>query len=210
MNKKILFLSVCLLVASVVFCVGFCKTVKKPQVNEERSSMAEQLFKIMAGGTFRNENMVLKSVPFEKLPAVCKEDCDSEKELYGNDAKHASVGYVDLDNDGSDEMIVSFRSYTGNGGTAYDILTKRNGMWIKSDEFFGVFWHVGKINGRIGLFLDSKCGGTERNYSFNEFKNGKLVPTVSINVERGFVSKKNHRLTIKVHSAEEADFGYLF
>ena len=106
-------------------------------------------------------------------------------------------------------MLVTYRHYWGNGGTAYDILTKRNGKWIKGDGGGAVFWQPLKINGRFGLLLDNKCGGCPRNYSFCEFKNGKLVPAVSIDLER-YHNKEDYRLTIQIHSADEADFNYLF
>ena len=145
----------------------------------------------------------------EKLPPACKEACKELKEIYGNDEKTASVAYIDLDNDGSNEMIVTYRHYWGKGGTAYDILTKRNGKWIKGDGFGAMFWQPLKINGRFGLLLDNKCGWSQRNYSFCEFKNGELVPAVSIDLER-YHNKEAHRLTIQIHSADEADFNYLF
>ena len=211
MLKKVVCLSACLLAGSVVFAAEASKSAQADVQNTYviKPSLAEQVLKIVISDKFRNEYDKFQEVPLEKLPPVCKEACDELKEIYGNEEKTASVAYIDLDNDGSNEMIVTYRHYWGNGGTAYDILTQRNGKWIKGAGFRAMFWQPLKINGRFGLLLDNKCGGGQRNYSFCEFKNGKLIPAVSIDLERYF-NKEDHRLTIQVHSADEAGFNYLF
>ena len=171
--------------------------------------MAEQVLKVVISGKYRKDYDKFQKVPLEKMPEACREDCISEKELYGADSQ-ASTTSIDLDSDGSAEMIVTYRSYWGNGGTRYDILTKRDGKWIKSDKFYAVFWQPLKINGRIGLFLDNKCGWAQRDYSFVEFKNGKLTPAVVIDLQR-YADKKKPSLTITVNAAEEdSDMNYLF
>ena len=205
MDKKILCLSMCLFAGNLVFAA---ESNKSAPADKEKPSLAEQVLKVVISGKYRKDYDKFQKVPLEKMPEVCREDCISEKELYGADSK-ASTTSIDLDSDGSAEMIVTYRSYWGNGGTRYDILTKRDGKWIKSDEFYAVFWQPLKINGRIGLFLDNKCGWKQRTYSFCEFKNGKLVPVVTIELERHH-NQKDHRLSIQVFSADEADFNYLF
>ena len=194
-----------LLCGSVIFAA---EATKSTQIYEVKPSLAEQVLKVVISGKYRKDYDKFQKVPLEKMPEVCREDCISEKELYGADSK-ASTTSIDLDSDGSAEMIVTYRSYWGNGGTRYDILTKRNGKWIKGDGFGAMFWQPLKINGRFGLLLDNKCGWSQRNYSFCEFKNGELVPAVSIDLER-YHNKEAHRLTIQVHSSDEADFNYLF
>ena len=204
-------MSAALLAGSVVFAAEASKSAQADVQNTYviKPSLAEQILKVVINGKWRKDYDKFQQVPLEKLPPVCKEACDELKEIYGNEEKTASVAYIDLDNDGSNEMIVTYRHYWGNGGTAYDILTKRNGKWIKGDGFGAVFWQPLKINGRFGLLLDNKCGWSQRNYSFCEFKNGELVPAVSIDLER-YHNKEAHRLTIQIHSADEADFNYLF
>ena len=210
MNKKIWSLSAALLAGSVVWASP-AKSAKaeKEATYVEKHSLAEQVLKVVVSGKYRKEYDKFHKVAFEKLPDVCKEACEGAKDIYGKEENTASVAYIDLDCDGSSEMIVTYRHYWGNGGTMYDILTKRNGKWIKSNGFRAMFWQPLKINGRFGLLLDNKCGGSQRNYSFCEFKNGKLVPAVSIDLERYF-NKEDHRLTIQIHSADEAGFNYLF
>ena len=211
MNKKIWCLSAALLAGSVVFAAP-AKSAKaeKQATYVEKHSLAEQVLKVVVSGKYRNDYDKFHKVPFEKLPDVCKEACEGAKDIYGKEENTASVAYIDLDCDGSSEMIVTYRHYWGNGGTMYDILTKRNGKWIKSDEFRAVFCQPLKINGRVGLFLDNKCGWDQREYSFCEFKNGKVTPTVVIDLQR-YDDKKKPRLTITVNAAEvDGDMNYLF
>ena len=211
MFKKVVYLSMSLLAGSVGFAAEASKSAQADVQNTYviKPSLAEQVLKIVISGKWCKDYDKFQEVPLEKLPPACKEACKELKEIYGNDEKTASVAYIDLDNDGSNEMIVTYRHYWANGGTGYDILTKRNGKWVKSNGFRAMFWQPLKINGRFGLLLDNKCGWSERNYSFCEFKNGKLVPAVSIDLERYF-NKEDHRLTIQIHSADEAGFDYLF
>ena len=210
MNKKIWCLSAALLAGSVVLAAPAKSAKEEKQATYvAKPSLAEQVLKVVVSGKYRKDYDKFHKVPFEKLPDVCKEACAGAKDIYGKEENTASVAYIDLDCDGSSEMIVTYRHYWGNGGTMYDILTKRNGKWIKGAGFRAMFWQPLKINGRFGLLLDNKCGGCQRNYSFCEFKNGKLVPAVSIDLER-YVNKEDHRLTIQVHSADEAGFDYLF
>lgn len=211
MNKKIWCLSAALLAGSVVFAAP-AKSAKaeKEAAYVEKHSLAEQVLKVVVSGKYRDDYDKFKKVPFEKLPDVCKEACEESKEIHGKEENTASVAYIDLDNDGSTEMIVTYRHYFANGGTMYDILTKRNGKWIKSDEFRAVFWQPLKINGRVGLFLDNKCCWDQREYSFCEFKNGKVTPAVVIDLQR-YADKNKPSLTITVNAAEEdSDMNYLF
>ena len=211
MNRKIWFLSAAMLAVSVVWASpAQNEKVEKQVTYVAKHSLAEQVLKVVVSGKYRNEYDKFHIVTFEKLPDVCKEDCEESKEIYGKEENTASAAYIDLDCDGSSEMIVTYRHYFGNGGTMYDILTKRNGKWIKSDEFRAVFWQPLKINGRVGLFLDNKCGWDQREYSFCEFKNGKVTPTVVIDLQR-YADKKKPSLTITVNAAEEdGDMNYLF
>ena len=212
MLKKVMCLSVCLLAGSIGFAAEASKSAQTDVQNTYvmKPSLAEQVLKIVISGKWRKDYDKFQEVPLEKLPPACKEACKELKEIYGNDEKTASVAYIDLDCDGSSEMIVTYRHYWGNGGTMYDILTKRNGKWIKSAEFRAVFWQPLKINGRVGLFLDNKCGWDQRDYSFVEFKNGKLTPAVVIDLQR-YADKKKPSLTITVNAAEEdSDMNYLF
>ena len=197
-----------LLCGSVIFAAE-SKPNAAPRGYVPKTSLAEQVLKVVISGKYRKEYEHFKEVPLEKMPNACQEDCISAKEIYGNDVKTASVTYIDLDSDGNAEMIVTYRHYWGNGVRSYDILSKRNGEWVKSHEFHAVFWQPLKIGGKVGLFLDNKCGWTQRNYSFCEFKEGKLVPLVSIDLER-YHNKEDHRLTIQVKSKDEAEFTYLF
>ena len=128
MNKKIWCLSAALLAGSVVLAspVKSAKAVKQATY-VAKPSLAEQVLKVVVSGKYRNDYDKFHKVPFEKLPDVCKEACEGAKDIYGKEENTASVAYIDLDCDGSSEMIVTYRHYWGNGGTMYDILTKRNG-----------------------------------------------------------------------------------
>ena len=193
----------------LLLVVNLSAAEKAAEVN--KPSLAEEILKLVISGKGRDLPNKFKwvTVPFEKMPAVCQKDCANEIELYGKDSNFALVAYIDIDGDGTLEMLVTYRSYHGNGGRGYDLLTKRNGKWVKCGYLFGVYLSQTEFNGRRGLLEESKCGCSERTHSFYELKNGKLVNSVKIKIVRS-LNQSNPQLKIEVKASDESNFDYLF
>ena len=118
MLKKVMCLSVCLLAGSVVLAAPVKSAKEEKQATYvAKPSLAEQVLKVVVSGKYRKEYDKFHKVAFEKLPDVCKEACEGAKDIYGKEENTASVAYIDLDCDGSNEMIVTYRHYWANGGT---------------------------------------------------------------------------------------------
>lgn len=205
-KNQILTLAACSLLCTGSLSAAPAEKGKSPQ---PAVPVAEQMLKFVANGTrFTEPSLKAVKISLKQLPPICKKDCETAIDIYGADA-HATAYYVDLDNDGKSEVLLTYRHYRGNGGTQYDLLAKRNSEWKKINELFVVFWDVKKINGRTGLLIESKNGWQHREYAFLELQKDKLVATGLITLERG-ANKQDPELTIKVYSCEECDFNYMF
>ena len=160
MLKKVVCLSMFLLAVSAVFAAEASKSAQADVLDTYviKPSLAEQVLKIVISGKFRNEYDKFQEVPLEKLSPACKEDCKELKEIYGNGEKTASVAYIDLDNNGSNEMLVTYRHYWGNGGTAYDISVSENAEILSDTEYDGknipVSYRYENANGERFLVLN--------------------------------------------------------
>ena len=202
-NKKIWCISV-LLLAVNLFAAENVKNVEKP-------SLAEEVLKAVISGKSRDmaHNDKLFMVPFEKMPEIYKKKCTPDSYCYDEEHKFAWVSPVDIDGDGTREMLALEMHSGANGATYYCVLTKINGKWVEAGNLFAVFVSLMEFNGRRGLLEDSKCGGFSRTYTFYELKNGRLVPSVIIKFDR-FFEKDDCQLKMQVFDSEKSRLDYLF
>ena len=86
MDKKIWCLSAALLAGSVVLAAPAKSAKEEKQATYvAKPSLAEQVLKVVVSGKYRNEYDKFHTVPFEKLPDVCKEACEGAKDIYGKE-----------------------------------------------------------------------------------------------------------------------------
>lgn len=187
--------------ALIAITFGICVWVKPKPMPKTKMIPAElQLLKLVAEGQREKlENFPdSEEIPFAKMPSICQEQCKEEKELYEDEANTATVIKKDLDGDGTAEWLVTYRHYSGNGGTNYDVLTCNNGVWKKCGKLFAVSISYLRLNDRTGIFEVSKSGYSHRAYTFYELIKGKLVPTIKLETDLVDSSDQETRI-IKLH-----------
>ncbi len=121
-----------------------------------------------------------QEVAFTNLPPVCAAAYNEDlRELRGGIVR-TEVVRLDMDHDGSDELLV-WDGNAGSGGQGWYVFTKTGAAWRKAGEVFGDPIKVARSNGD-GLLVSSPCGWSLCNFDYYELEKGTLAKKLAFEV----------------------------
>lgn len=196
-------------------------STKTRKANPEAWNIEEKMLQMVANNEEPDTSFgEAESIEFSLLPKVIQEVdqgyrnlyevCQEYRNLYPYVEYFAAIHKCDLNHDGKDELIATFRGDYGSGGSGYHVFSFHKGKLIYSGHVFGVTVLPMSFKGRHGIYQEYRMGCDERIISFDEFVNGKLVTIVSINLQRPIIRGKDANLTLTLKSKSSYAFDSWF
>lgn len=186
-------------------------STKTRKANPEAWNIEEKMLQMVANNEEPDTSFgEAELIEFSQLPKVIQEVGQGYRNLYPDVEYFAAIHKCDLNHDGKDELIATFRGDYGSGGSGYHVFSFHKGKLIYSGHTFGVTVLPMSFKGRHGIFQKYRLGCDERIYTFYELFNGKLVETVDIDLQRPIIRGKSANLTLTLKSKSSYAFDSWF
>ena len=159
------------------------KSVENHRGKQERDFKMESLLAAAVVAAVLSPTWAPRTeVKFDRLPQQCAavyEPC--LKEMRRVDC--TEVIYLDMDGDGTNEMLV-WDGSAGSGGQGWHIMRKHGNTWCRLEHVFGMIATVDHAD-RIGLLVCLPCGWDSAAFEYYELKKGVMEKMLTVEVKYG-------------------------